>query len=133
MFWLARCSRVCNICIKPFGSSVICVMQIEVLFLSLSGSGRGNLSIYIKGVPAVLEGMGRLVCLTGFTNQCHLCSLISKFFVTFVSGWPGLAYNWYILFCYFCFFGTSSASQGLYSSSHLKINVSFLFTASSFS
>ena len=32
-----------------------------------------NFSIYIKGLPAVLEGMGRLVCSTGCTKQCHLC------------------------------------------------------------
>ena len=43
-----------------------------VLFLSLSGSGRGNCNVYIKGLPAVLEGVGWLVCLTGFTKQCHL-------------------------------------------------------------
>ena len=35
---------------------------------------KGNSSIYIKGLPAVLEGMGRLVCLTGCTKQCHLYS-----------------------------------------------------------
>ena len=34
----------------------------------------GNSSIYVKGLPAVLEGMGRLVCSTGCTKQCHLCS-----------------------------------------------------------
>ena len=34
----------------------------------------GNSSIYVKGLPAVLEGMGRFVCLTGCTEQCHLCS-----------------------------------------------------------
>ena len=39
----------------------------RVLFLSLSGSGGGNLSIYIKGPPAVLEGIGQLVCLRGHT------------------------------------------------------------------
>ena len=33
----------------------------------------GNSNIYIKGLPAVLEGMGQLVCSTGFTKQCHLC------------------------------------------------------------
>ena len=26
-----------------------------------------------QGFPAVLEGVGWLVCLTGFTTQCHLC------------------------------------------------------------
>ena len=34
----------------------------------------GNSNIYIKGLPAVLERMGWLVCFTGFTKQCHLCS-----------------------------------------------------------
>ena len=50
--------------------SDVCYTEKGVLFLSLSGSGsgRGNLSIYVKGLPAVLEGVGRLVCLTGFTN-----------------------------------------------------------------
>ena len=43
----------------------MCVMQAEVLFLSLSDSGGGNSSIYVKDLPAVLEGMGRLVCLRG--------------------------------------------------------------------
>ena len=39
--------------------------------LSLSGSGVGNSSIYVKVLPAVLKGMSRLVCLTGCTKQCH--------------------------------------------------------------
>ena len=39
---------------------------------SVRGGG-GNLNIYVKGLPAVLEGMGQLVCSTGFTKQCHLC------------------------------------------------------------
>ena len=43
------------------------------LFLSLSGGGGGNSNIYIKGLPAVLERMGQMVCLTGFTKQWHLC------------------------------------------------------------
>ena len=40
-------------------------MQIRILFLSLSGSGEGNLSVYMKGIPVMLERMDRLVCLTG--------------------------------------------------------------------
>ena len=52
---------------NPLGLSVMFVMQTRVLFLSLSGSGGGNSSIYIKGLPALLEGMGRLECLTGST------------------------------------------------------------------
>ena len=54
---------------------------------------QGNLNVYINGLPTVLEGMGWLVCSTGFTKQCHLCPYTSKFFVTFVSGGTGLAYH----------------------------------------
>ena len=43
-----------------------------VIFPSLSGSGRGKLSIYVKGLLTVLEGMGRLLCSRGCTNQCHI-------------------------------------------------------------
>ena len=56
-----------------FGGSEMCVMQTGFLFLSLSACGGGNSSIYIKGLPAVLEGMSRLVYLTGCTKQCHIC------------------------------------------------------------
>ena len=34
---------------------------------------QGNSNIYVKGLSAVLERMVRLVCLTGFTKQCHIC------------------------------------------------------------
>ena len=33
----------------------------------------GQLKHLVKGLPAVLEGMGQLVSSTGFTKQCHLC------------------------------------------------------------
>ena len=72
----------------------------------------GNTNVYIKGLPAVPEGMGQLVFSTGFTKQCHLCPYTSKFFVTFVSGGTGMAYRWYISFCYLGFFGASLDSQG---------------------
>ena len=39
-----------------------CVALTVVPFLSLSGSGRGNVSVYNKGLPVMLERMGRLVC-----------------------------------------------------------------------
>ena len=39
-----------------------CVAQTGIFFLSLSGSGRGNSSVYVKDLPAVWEGIGRLVC-----------------------------------------------------------------------
>ena len=46
----------------------------RVLFFSLLGSGGGNSSIYVKVLPAVLEGMGQLVCLRECIKQCHICS-----------------------------------------------------------
>ena len=48
--------------------SDMCAMPTGVLFLGLSGSGRGNSNIYVKGLPAVLEITGQLVCSTGFTK-----------------------------------------------------------------
>ena len=47
---------------NPLGCSAMCAIQTRVLFLGLSGSGRGNSNIYIKGLPAVLEGVGWVVC-----------------------------------------------------------------------
>ena len=48
-----------------------CVVQTGVLFLSLSGSGGSKLSTYSKGLLAVLEGMGRLVCLRWCTKNAN--------------------------------------------------------------
>ena len=48
------------------------MLHTRVLFLRLSGVCRGNLSIYKRSLPVVLEGMSRLVCSTGCTKQCHL-------------------------------------------------------------
>ena len=73
----------------------MCVRQTGALFLSLSGSG-GNLSVYIKGLPAVLEGMGRLVYLTGCTKQCHLSPKLANFLVHLFQ--VGLA--WYTIGVY---------------------------------
>ena len=53
-------AQQCVLCRQRFSSSVCKVVG-------------GNLNIYVKGLPAVLERMGQLVCLTGFTKQCHLC------------------------------------------------------------
>ena len=39
----------------------------RVLFLSLSGSVGGNSSIYDEGLPVMLKGLGRLVCLIEYT------------------------------------------------------------------
>ena len=38
-----------------------------------SGSSSGNLNVYIKGLPAMLEKMDRLEGLRGYTKQCHIC------------------------------------------------------------
>ena len=56
LWWLS------NVCYADKGSLPQSVRQWQV-----------NSNIYVKGLPAVLEGMGRLVCSTGFTKQCHLC------------------------------------------------------------
>ena len=45
--------------------SEMCIAQTKALFISLLGSGGGNESIYSEGLPAVLEGIGKLVCLRG--------------------------------------------------------------------
>ena len=52
----------------PFGCSETCVSQTRVLFLSLSGSGGGDLSVFNKSLPPVLEDMGRLVYSKGCTR-----------------------------------------------------------------
>ena len=36
-------------------------------------SDRGESNIYAKGITAVLEGMGWVVCSRGCTKQCHFC------------------------------------------------------------
>ena len=54
-------------------------MQTGVLFLSLSGGGRGNSNVYVKGLPAMLERMSQLVGSIGFTKQCHLCPKLANF------------------------------------------------------
>ena len=48
--------------------SNVCYADRGSLLQSVRQWGRGNLSIYIKGLPVVLEGMGSLVCTTGFTS-----------------------------------------------------------------
>ena len=46
-----------------------CIVQTRVLFLSLSGSVRGNLKAYREGLPVMLERMVRLVCSGGCTKN----------------------------------------------------------------
>ena len=66
-FLVGEVLESCHFCIQTCGCSEICVVQTRVLFLSLSGSGEGNLTIYSRRLPAVLERMGRLVCLRDYT------------------------------------------------------------------
>ena len=88
-----------------------CVLCRQGLTSSVSQVVAGATQVSTSKVyQPVLEGMGRLVCSTGCTKQCHICRLITKFFGAFILG--GLAYIWYISFCYFCHFGASSSSQG---------------------
>ena len=55
--------------------SDVCYVDKGSLPQSVQVVAECNSSVYVKGLPAVLEGMGRLVWLTGCTKQCHLCSL----------------------------------------------------------
>ena len=48
-------------------------MQTRDLFLSYSVGGGGDLSNYIKGVLAVLEGMGQGVYSSGCIKQSLFC------------------------------------------------------------
>ena len=92
----------------------MCAMQTGVLFLSLSGSGGGNSNIYIKGLPAVLEGVGQLgVAHKGLPNNALSAPKLANFLLHLFQvglGWP---YHWYLSFCYFCIFGASSHLQGI--------------------
>ena len=45
----------------------------------MSGSGGATLSIYNEGLPAMLEGMGRLVCLRWYTKQSHIFPKLADF------------------------------------------------------
>ena len=72
----------------------------------------GNSNNYIKGLPAVLEGIGRLTCLRGCTKQYHICLKLVDFLVHLFR----VGLDWHTIgnlsFCYFYFFRTSSSSQG---------------------
>ena len=59
--------------------STMCATQTGVLFLSLSGSGGGNSNVYIKGLPAVLEGVGQVVCSTGFAKNVLSAPKLANF------------------------------------------------------
>ena len=55
------------------GCSEMCIAQTRVPFLSLSGGGRVDLSIYYKGLPTMLERVDQMVCLRGCAKQCDIC------------------------------------------------------------
>ena len=103
--------KVGNICIYPFGSSAVCATQTGVLFLSLSGGDGGKSNVYVKGLPAVLEGMGWLVCSTGLPNNAISAPNYQIFcYICFRLAWPGIPLVYIILL--FLLFGASLASQG---------------------
>ena len=52
---------------NPLAAQMSVVLK-GALFLSLSGSGGDNSSVYVEGLPAVLERMERLVYLSWFTK-----------------------------------------------------------------
>ena len=49
----------------------------------------------------------------GLQNNVISAPKLANFFVTFVSGGTGMAYHWYLSFCYFCIYGASLHSQGI--------------------
>ena len=49
-----------------------CLLCSWVLFFNPPGSGGDDSSIYEK-LPAMLKGMGRLVCSRGYSKQCIFC------------------------------------------------------------
>ena len=59
--------------------------------LSLPGRVRANVSVHNKGLPAMLERMGKLVFSRGYTKQCHFCLCISWFcFIYLGLEWLGI-------------------------------------------
>ena len=54
-------------------------MLTGALFLGLSGSGGGNVSMYNKALPAMLERMHRLMCLKGYTNNAISAPKLAEF------------------------------------------------------
>ena len=77
-------------------------MQTGVLFLSLSGSGEGNLNVYITGLPAVLERVVQVVCSTGFTKHALSAPKLANFLLHLFQ--VGLAWCTIGIYhsCYFC-------------------------------
>ena len=80
---------------NPFAAQS--VAQTRAHFLSLSGSGRSNYSIYYKGIPSIFERMCRLLCWRGCTKQCHFYPWISwiwgGFLVYLGLEWLGISHS----------------------------------------
>ena len=65
-------------------------MQKRIIFLSLSGSGMGYSSGYDKGILAVLEGVGWVVCSRGCTKNAISASKLAGFLFTYLGlDWLG--------------------------------------------
>ena len=57
---------------------------------------QGNSSIYDKHLPAMLEGMGRLVCLERvYQNAISVPKFADYWFIYFRFGWPGIQMFFY--------------------------------------
>ena len=68
-----------------------CALCRQEFYSSLSDCGRGNLNIYNKGPPAMLERMGRLGSLRGCTKQCHFCPKLADFWLFYLGlDWLGI-------------------------------------------
>ena len=86
-------------------------MKMGVLYLGLAGSGGGNSSVYNEGLLAVLERMGRLVCLRGLTNNAISASKLAAIFsyINLGLGWLDIKLVFTILV--FQIFGIALSSQ----------------------
>ena len=90
----------------------------------------------IKCLPAMFERIGRLVCSRGHTENAISANKLVFWFIHLGLAWFHvqlvftillfqlfwnliIMYSWYLPFCYFSFFGTSSSSQSFQSSYHL--------------
>ena len=91
----------------------MCVTQTGVLVLSLLGGG-GNSSVYTKGLPAMLEGMGRLVCSTDEPNNAISAPKLADFLVHLF--WVGVA--WHTNDIYHCAISAFPEPHNVYKVSH---------------
>ena len=109
----------------------MCATQTGVLFLNLSGSGRGNLNINVKGIPAVLEEGAGWCVQWGLPNNALSAPKLANFLLHLFQ--VGLAWHTIGIYCsaISAFLEPYQLHKASKSSCHLKTNASFLFTASS--